>query len=222
MRKMTMRIRLSRPRLLPVTIMAMAALLAVKSAVLVRAAVPPSMGATAPAATAKPAETTAVGRAGAPDQPASACEVPVSESEKALLQDLRARRGELDARAAAMDGREAIIAAAEKRLRTRVDELNSLQARLEALEADRARHDDANWRGLVKMYEGMRPRDAAVIFNDLDLPVLLPVLDRMKESKAAPVLAAMQPERAREVTQALARMRTRANTVEPPPKPAGG
>jgi flagellar motility protein MotE (MotC chaperone) len=146
----------------------------------------------------------------------------VSESEKALLQDLRARRGELDARAAAMDGREAIIAAAEKRLRTRVDELNSLQARLEALEADRARHDDANWRGLVKMYEGMRPRDAAVIFNDLDLPVLLPVLDRMKESKAAPVLAAMQPERAREVTQALARMRTRANTVEPPPKPAGG
>ena len=46
----------------------------------------------------------------------------------------------------------------------------------------------------------MKPRDAAAIFNDLDMPVLLQVLDRMKEAKAAPILAAMQPDRAREAT----------------------
>ena len=62
----------------------------------------------------------------------------------------------------------------------------------------------------------MKPRDAAVIFNDLDLPVLLPVLDRMKEAKAAPVLAAMHPERARQVTSELAQLRTRAVTPAGP------
>ena len=66
-----------------------------------------------------------------------------------------------------------------------------------------------SWRGLVKVYESMKPRDAAVIFNDLDMPVLLQVVDRMKEAKAAPVLAAMQADKARELTTKLADMRTR-------------
>ena len=91
-----------------------------------------------------------------------------------------------------------------------------MQQRLEALESDRKAHDEANWRGLVKMYETMKPRDAAAIFNDLDLPVLLPVLDRMKETKAASVLAAMQPERARQVTAELAQLRTRSITPATP------
>jgi flagellar motility protein MotE (MotC chaperone) len=60
----------------------------------------------------------------------------------------------------------------------------------------------------------MKPRDAATIMNELDLPVLLEVVDRMKEAKAAPILAAMQPDRARQVTAELARQRTRANTPE--------
>ena len=44
------------------------------------------------------------------------------------------------------------------------------------------------------------------------MPVLLQVVDRMKEAKAAAVLAAMQPDKARQVTAELAQMRTRANT----------
>jgi flagellar motility protein MotE (MotC chaperone) len=78
----------------------------------------------------------------------------------------------------------------------------SLQARLEQLDQTRRERDDANWRGLVKTYEAMRPRDAAAILNDMDPPVLLQVLDRMKEAKAALVLAAMQPDRARTATDA--------------------
>ena len=60
----------------------------------------------------------------------------------------------------------------------------------------------------------MKPRDAATIFNDLDMPVLLQVVDRMKEAKAAPVLAAMQPDKARDVTAQLARMRTHRDAPE--------
>jgi flagellar motility protein MotE (MotC chaperone) len=136
----------------------------------------------------------------------------VGEAERALLLDLRKRRQEIEARDAALTAREAVLSAAERKLTARVEELQALQSRLEALERARKAHEEANWQGLVKLYESMRPREAAAIFNELDTPVLLEVLDRMKETKAAPVLAAMQADRARQITAELARMRTRAVT----------
>jgi flagellar motility protein MotE (MotC chaperone) len=230
-----MRIVLPVPRLLPATIIAMAALLAVKSVALVRAAVPaPAANAATPTPAAPPAQHAEPDRsqkAGAPpgaakppakpdaappSLPARPAEPPISDSERALLLDLRARRTEIEEQASLLTARESAIAAAEHRLGVRLDELSALQRRLEALEAARADRDEANWRGLVRTYESMKPRDAAAIFNDLDLPVLLPVLDRMKEAKAAPVLGAMQPERARQVTAELAQLRLRANLLAKP------
>jgi flagellar motility protein MotE (MotC chaperone) len=235
--------RISAPRLLPLTIAIMAALLAMKSVSLVRAAVPApaaadsavTVAATHPATPAPPTQAVQSGNANAdaakpaqnsPPAPAPVtvappAEAPVSDTERALLLDLRHRRAELDAREAALATREAVLAAAEKRLGARVDELTALQGKLEALEAARKERDDANWAGLVKLYENMKPHDAATIFNDLDMPVLLQVIDRMKEAKAAPVLAAMQPERARQVTAQLAELRRRANAVPATGKPAG-
>ena len=138
---------------------------------------------------------------------------PVGDAERALLQDLRSRKLEIDARDQATSEREAVLSAAEHKLSERVDQLAALQTRLEALDAERKAHDEANWSGLVRTYEAMKPRDAATIFNDLDLAVLLPVLDRMKEGKAALVLAAMQPERARLVTAKLAQQRSQPSLV---------
>ena len=133
--------------------------------------------------------------------------VPVSDSEKALLLDLRHRRQELDQQSAAVQAREAALAAAEKRITARLDELANLQRKLETLDASRKQREEANWRGLVKTYESMRPRDAATIFNDLEMDVLLPVMDRMKEARAAAILAAMQPDKARALTAKLAETR---------------
>ena len=133
-----------------------------------------------------------------------------SAAELALLQDLRARRDALEQKDKALESRDTLLRAAERSLSERLEQLSSMQARLETLDKARRDQDDANWRGLVKTYETMRPRDAAAIFNDLDQAVLMPVLDRMKEAKAAPILAAMLPDRARAVTAQLAQWRTRA------------
>jgi flagellar motility protein MotE (MotC chaperone) len=57
----------------------------------------------------------------------------------------------------------------------------------------------------VKLYENMRPGDAATIFNGLDMHVLLEVVRRMNQRKAAPILAAMDPAKARALTAELAR-----------------
>ena len=184
-------------------------------------ATPPAAhgGKEAPKEAAKPvpAATAPSPAAPAPPNPAQSSPAPdipaVSDSERALLLDLRQRRGQLEAREAALAAREAVLLATEKRLAVRVDELTVLQGRLEALEKARRERDDANWNGLVKLYEAMKPRDAATIFNDLEPAVLLAVLDRMKEIKAAPVLAAMQPDRARTVTAQLAQLRARANAA---------
>ena len=235
--------RISAPRLLPLTILAMGGLLAMKSVTLVRAAIEGAgAAATAPvvttahaassttsdtrpatAATSQgitPGGMTQAGMTqtalGAPPAvPAMPAPPPpaVSAGERTVLLELRRRRDELDAREATVTTREATLAAAELRINARVGELQSLQKKLEDLEQAREQRDDAAWQGLVKLYESMKPRDAATIFNDLDMNVLLGVVDRMKDAKAATVLAAMQPDKAREVTTKLAALRTKRAAV---------
>jgi len=225
-------VRRLRPRVLPMAIIGMAGLLALKGAHLVQAAGgAPAALATASRAMLPPAQAAAhesvlatheaipaphgpeahqnpPQAAVAPPRPP--VEPPVDEAERAVLLDLRARRAVLEGHEQAMAAREALQVAAERRLTERVAELTALQTRLEQLDQTRREHDEANWHGLVKTYEAMRPRDAATILNELEAPVLLQVLDRMKEAKAAPILSAMLPDRARAATTGLAQMRSRS------------
>ena len=196
-------------------------LVGVKAVGLVRAATPE---APVTAATSKPSPpASSVPVASLPATPGPLVPKPmadISESERTLLLDLRRRRGELEAREAALASRDAVLSATEKRLNARVEELRNLQSKLEVLEQARQAREMQNWQGLVKLYEAMKPRDAAAIFNDLDKPVLLAVLDRMKDGKAAAVLAAMASDRARQATADLARQRTQNNIPQNAASPA--
>jgi flagellar motility protein MotE (MotC chaperone) len=206
-----------RPRLLPAALAAMALLLATKLQALVAPgpATPPVIGLVTSARASS--EPSAAARATAPSpsparplqpvppEPSS----PEQQAERALLEGLRARRGELDMREQAMAARELVLAAAEKRIAQRIEELGALQQRLQSVDQRLSEREAAGWRQMVKLYEGMRPRDAAAIFDDLESPVLLQILDRMGERKAAPVLGAMKPDRARSITAELARHRAR-------------
>lgn len=127
--------------------------------------------------------------------------------------DFTLHRSQIEERELRLTQREAAVTAAEKALADRAGELLAMQSHLQALVADYKDHDDAKWAGLVKLYEGMRPRDAAVIFNGLDKPVLLEILGRMKPAKAGPVIALMQPENARQVTADLASQRGASTTA---------
>lgn len=206
------------PRLLPLTITAMTALLGVKCTGLVLAAAPAAPAASpqappAPAAPLAAAPEKKPDGAAPPALPPAPAPAPVpSEAERRVLLDLRKRHDELDARAAAMRTQESVLAAAGQKLDERVSELKALQARLEQLDAERRQREDKGWQGLVTVYEKMKPRDAARIFDDLDMPVLIKLVDRMKEAKAAAILAAMRPDKARETTTELAAARQRRDT----------
>ena len=104
-----------------------------------------------------------------------------------------------------------VAEATERRAAQRLEELSALQRQAAAATTDadrqRSEREEAGWRQMVKLYEGVRPREAAAIFDELDLSVLVPLVDRLRESKAAPIIGAMRPERARALTAELARHR---------------
>lgn len=218
-----------RPRILPVLVGAMALLALLKVETVWHAAMNSPVSPGSPQAPTRTAVLSVIAPASAADRPAPrpaptlpssspaaapATPDPAAVAERAVLDALRERRAELDQREQAAAAREVMLAAAERRLQARVAELTTMRDRLEALERGRGERDEAGWRGLVRLYETMRPRDAAAIFDDLEMPVLVQVIDRMGERKAAPVLGAMRPERARLLTAELARHRAQRNPNE--------
>ena len=149
----------------------------------------------------------------------------MSPAEVELLQKLAERRASLDKRAAEQSQREVLLEAAEKRIDEKIAKLEALKKDIGALVDKQSAEDDARLKSLVKIYETMKPHDAARIFEQLDMPVLLGVVERMKERNAAPILAALDPGKAKAVTLALAERREHQAKTEAmasaPPKPAG-
>jgi len=67
---------------------------------------------------------------------------------------------------------------------------------------------------LVKIYEKMKPKDAARIFNNLEMDILIDVASNIKESKMAPILASMSSDRANKLTVELATRRQLPGTED--------
>jgi flagellar motility protein MotE (MotC chaperone) len=131
------------------------------------------------------------------------------KAERAVLLSLRHRRTELETREQSLTQRETTLRAAEQRLHQRANELTATQQRLEATSRGLTDREEQGWRQMAKLYEGMKPREAATILDELEMPVLLGLMQRMNERRAAPLLAAMKPERARLLTAELARSRAK-------------
>ena len=136
-----------------------------------------------------------------------------TQSDIDLLQALRERSLKLDERERDMDQRAAVLKAAEKRLEEKVADLDAVKLELQQMMARNNEQEDGRLRSLVKIYESMKPKEAAQIFDKLEINVLLGVVERMKENKVAPILASMAPERARQVTDMLA-----DKSQRPPPR----
>lgn len=128
----------------------------------------------------------------------------LSPAEIGVLQQLAKRRQAIDKRASELDQREIVLQAAEKRINQKIAELQALQKSIASDVKKRNAAEEARIQMLVKIYEVMKPDDAAHIFDQLDMPVLLSVLKRMNERKTAPILAAMNPQKAKAITTALA------------------
>lgn len=128
----------------------------------------------------------------------------LSNANITVLRQLSERRRSLDTREKELERREALIQAAQKELGQKFEELSMLRNEIRQLLDQQSEAEEARLVSLVKVYEGMKPKEAANILNTLDLEILLQVMGRMSERKMSPILAQMDAERAREITINLA------------------
>ena len=130
---------------------------------------------------------------------------PVSPSERAILERLQSRRQELEARAREIDIRESLLKAAEKRIESRVEELKAVEARISTATEQKTEADAARFKGIITMYEGMKPKDAAKVFDRLEMSVLFDIASHIAPRKMSDILGLMSTEAAERLTVELAR-----------------
>ena len=129
----------------------------------------------------------------------------ISASERALLERLQERRQELESRAREIEIRESLLKSAEKRIEGKVEELKAVEQRISTANGVKSETDAARFKGIVTMYEGMKPKDAAKVFDRLEMSVLYEIASKIAPRKMSDILGLMQPEAAERLTVELAR-----------------
>ncbi|MEA2877230.1 MAG: hypothetical protein QOF14_2426 [Hyphomicrobiales bacterium] len=155
---------------------------------------------------AKPDAVPAPNAAAAAETPAGpAPDAPkLSAGERAVLESLQQRRQELEARAREIDVRDSLLKAAEKRIEMRLQELKDLEARLNGAATKKDEAEIAKFKSLVGMYETMKAKDAAKIFDRLNLRILVEVVNVMNPRRMSDILGQMSPDVAERLTIEIA------------------
>jgi flagellar motility protein MotE (MotC chaperone) len=129
----------------------------------------------------------------------------ISPSERAILERLQTRRQELETRAREIDIRESLLKSAEKRIESKVEELKATEARITTATGQKAETEAARMKGLITTYEGMKPKDAAKVFDRLEMSVLFEIASQIAPRKMSDILGLMSPEAAERLTVEMAR-----------------
>ena len=120
-----------------------------------------------------------------------------------LLQSLAERTSRLDEREKTVQARETVLAALQKKVEEREGSLQKTRSEVEALLERYQDEQGGGLKQLVGIYSSIEPKRAAAIFNDLDLDIVVALLRQMPSRKVAPILAAMDAEKARRITLEL-------------------
>ncbi len=140
---------------------------------------------------------------------------PMSVAERAILERLQERRRELEERARELDMRETLLQAQEQKLQARLNELKETEARINAAIKKKEEAENARFKSLVTMYESMKAKEAAKIFDRLDIKLATEVANQINPRRMSDILAQMSPEAAERLTVEL------ANRNPAPVKPSG-
>ena len=149
----------------------------------------------------------------APTAAELAKEAGMSPAELRVLQSLGTRRGQLDQREKDIDVQLQLLAAAEAKLDGKIKSLNGLKGQVQSLIGQADAQQQAENDRLIRVYEAMKPKDAAARFSLLDDSVRLPIASKMKEKSLSAILAQMSPPDAKALTERLANRFAAARAV---------
>lgn len=140
---------------------------------------------------------------------------PLSAAERAILERLTERRQELEQRARELDVRETLLQEAEKRIESRTSELKDIEARISIATEKKEEADKTRLKSLVTMYESMKAKDAARIFDRLDIKLATEVANQINPRRMSDIMAQMAPEAAERLTVELANRGAGPNKMTP-------
>ncbi len=152
------------------------------------------------------------------DKPSEAKPIAGQEllSEIEILQKLAERRKKLEEMERSLQMREDLLKASESRIGKRVDELKTLEDKIGT--AAKAKEDEKAKElvDLVKMYESMKAKDAARVFDKMDIRLAADLGRQMNPKKLGDIVAKMSADQAEKLTVELANRR--GAVAAPPPE----
>lgn len=128
----------------------------------------------------------------------------VTSAEQELMKDIAARKG---GHAQGTDQQEKDLEKERADLDKQIQALSQSAEQLSAREETKRKAAEVEMNRLARVYEQMPPRDAAAVFNILDMRVMVPVAQRMIPRKVSAIIGGMLPDRANILSQYLAGMR---------------
>lgn len=126
-----------------------------------------------------------------------------TNSEILILQELAERREALDVRSKEIDKRAIQLKVAETEIEKKLQQLKEYEIKLSKLINQYSQKEQENLSSLVKLYTTMKPKDAARLFNTMDLDITVALLKGMKPSTSSAILSQMSSERAQAITAEL-------------------
>ena len=139
----------------------------------------------------------------APQQPAETKSNDFTSSEILILQELAERREALDVRSKEIDKRAIQLKVAETEIDKKLKLLKAYEQKLSQLVNKYSQQEQENINSLVKLYASMKPKDAARIFNTMDVDITVAILKGMKPSSSSAILSQMDAEKAQIITAEL-------------------
>jgi len=151
---------------------------------------------------------------GAAAQPCPECpECP--DPAKVVLRGLEEKRLQIEKQQQILDQARKELRTVEVQIDEKIDHLNRLQQQIEAdmaaLTQERTQQEqeqeaayEAKLGRLVKMYAGMKPKDAAQIVDQMNLEVAQEIFLRMREASASQILSFVNSEKAAKISERLA------------------
>lgn len=113
-----------------------------------------------------------------------------------LLRDMSRRSEELDQREIDIALREQDVAVARQEIEAALTRLSEAEDRLTARMQQSSIAAETDISQLVRVYEGMKPKDAAILFEEMEAAFAAGFLARMNADAAAALFSNLSPEKA--------------------------
>lgn len=130
------------------------------------------------------------------------------KAETSLVKDILARQVTLSTQEKALGEQKRVLDAAKLALEEKMRNLDATLALLAEKQAAHRETVSAETDRLVKIYEEMPAKEAAAVFNIMDIHVLVSIVSKMTPRKVSAVMGVMIPERVNLISQYLAGVRT--------------